>query len=226
MRPATFQAMHVKSAYLAIIIAGVVLFGGCTNLTRSRNLADPKVPAVTLAQQVCSNCHGVTGNSVSPNFPNLAGQMPAYIVAQLENFRSHDRRDPTGYEFMWGVSRSLTDDQIKGLADYFANQRPTRESIEGSSSRMDAGKKIFEGGLPARNVPACSTCHGSEGEGTGSTPRIAGQHVDYLVKQLIVFQRTNQRVGSGAVAMGVEAHDLSRGEIDEVAAYLQALPNR
>ena len=53
---------------------------------------------------------------------------------------------------------------------------------------------------------------------------IAGQHLDYLVKQLIVFQRTDER--PGGVIMKAIAHDLSGDDIDNVAAYLQAMPNK
>ncbi|MDT3679245.1 MAG: c-type cytochrome [Burkholderiaceae bacterium] len=214
----------MKAALLVALAAGVALAGGCAYPTRSRNLADPNVPPVTLAQQVCSNCHRITGNSVSPAFPNLAGQMRAYIVSQLDNFRSHDRQDPAGSEFMWGISRSLSDEQIRGLADYFASQHPAHQPIEGKSERVEAGRTIFERGLPAENVPPCASCHGSEGQGQEAFPRLAGQHVDYLVKQLLVFQRTTQRVESGA--MRAVAHDLAKTEMEDVAAYLQALPNR
>ena len=55
--------------------AAALLVLGCANLDRSRDLANPQVSATTLAQQVCSNCHGLPGNAVSPNFPNLAGQV-------------------------------------------------------------------------------------------------------------------------------------------------------
>lgn len=209
---------------LAATIAAVSLTSGCANPTRSRDLANPNVPATALAQQVCSNCHGMTGNSVSPNFPNLAGQVDAYLVAQLTFFRSHDRRDPAGFEYMWGISRSLTDDQIKGLAAYFSSQAPVRQPIESNPAQIDAGKAIFENGVSAKKTPACSGCHGVEGQGAATFPRIAGQHADYIVKQLTVFQRTVER--PDATTMMAVAHDLSREEIEDVAGYLQALPNR
>jgi mono/diheme cytochrome c family protein len=60
-------------------------------------------------------------------------------------------------------------------ARYYASQRPARQPIEGATARMAAGKALFEGGVPAKNIPACVTCHGSEGQGNGMFPRIAGQ---------------------------------------------------
>lgn len=211
----------MKRVHLSIAVAGAVIAAGCANPERSRDLNNPAVPAVTIAQQVCSNCHGVTGNSVSPNFPNLAAQTPQYITAQLDGFRSHDRQDPAGFEYMWGISRSLTDPQIAGLAAYYAGQKLQPLPPESDPSRLPAGEAIFSGGIAAKSIPACATCHGPKGQGNEQFPRLAGQHADYIVKQLIVFQRTDERP-AGSV-MKVVAHELSRTDIENVAAYVESI---
>jgi len=213
----------MKSSTLAFLITAASLAAGCANPTRSRDLANPNVSAATLAQQVCSNCHGLTGNATSPNFPNLAGQVEPYLIAQLNGFKSHGRQDPAGFEYMWGLSRSLTDGQIKGLAAYFAAQKPVQQPVEGAASRIEAGKALFANGVSAKSIPACASCHGPEGKGNAPFPRIAGQHADYVVKQLLVFQRTDERP-AGAV-MKVVAHELTRQDIENVAAYVQAVAN-
>lgn len=205
------------------LLAATVLTAGCVNPERSRDLGNPNIAGATLAQQVCANCHGVNGNTVSPNFPNLAGQTEPYLVAQLTGFRSHDRRDPAGFEYMWGLSRSLTDAQIKGLAAYYASQTPARPAPARDPHRFDVGKAIFEAGVPAKGVPACASCHGNQAQGNATFPRLAGQHADYIVKQLVVFQRTDERP-EGAI-MKTVAHELTRQNIDDVAGYLQALPS-
>src|SRR6478735_522278 len=130
---------------LPLAVAVASLGAGCANLERSRNLADPNVSGQTLAQQVCSNCHGIDGNSVSPNFPNLAAQQKAYVAAQLEGFRKPGRSDPAGFEYMWGLSRHLTDKQIGELADYFAAQVLVSPRA-GKSQQATMGKQIFEDG--------------------------------------------------------------------------------
>jgi len=209
------------SAFFAVLLAGAV-GAGCTNVQRSRNLADPAVPGNVLAQQVCSSCHGVDGNSVSPNFPNLAAQTEPYFIEQLSSFRKHGRFDPAGFEYMWGLSRHLTDGQIKDLAAYYASQKiRTPAHPTGRQDLRDAGKSIYAGGVPEKNIPPCATCHGPEALGNQQFPRIAGQHADYVVKQLIVFQRTDERP-EGAI-MKVIAHDLTRENIESVAAYVEGL---
>jgi len=210
----------MKFSYLLLIAAMCALGAGCSSIEHSRDLANPNVPAHALAQQVCSLCHGIDGNSVSPIYPRLAGQTPEYIVAQLENFRGHHRSDPPGYEFMWGIAQHLTDDQIKGLAEYFAKQVPVPNTAI-AAEQLAAGKLIFDNGVPEKLAPPCGTCHGPGAQGMGPFPRLAGQHQDYLVKQLHVFQETEQRPGT---PMEQVTHLLSDQEMQAVAGYLQNLP--
>ena len=91
---------------LPLALAVVALGAGCANLERSRDLADPDVSGKTLAQQVCSNCHGVDGNSVSPNFPNLAAQQKDYVVSELDEFRKHSRMRSRGLRIHVGTEPS------------------------------------------------------------------------------------------------------------------------
>ena len=213
--------MRMQNFALAGAAAAVLaLAAGCAHPDRSRNLADPKVSATTLAQQVCSNCHGMTGNSVSPNFPNLAGQQPAYFIAQLNGFRSHSRQDPAGFEYMWGLSRSLTDAQTEGLAAYYAAQKALAQPVEGERGRIDAGKAIFETGIAANSVPACMGCHGAQGQGMATFPRLAGQHADYTEAQLVAFRGGVRK--NSAQMMGVAAKMNDR-EIKAVADYIAGL---
>ena len=210
----------MKTSPMVLALALACAGAACTNLQRSRDLANPNVPPEVTALQVCSNCHGVDGNSVSPNFPRLAGQQPAYLVAQLENFRSHHRSDPEGFEYMWGISHKLTDDQIKGLADYFAKQA-ARPNAAVDANRVAAGKEIFENGVPTKEVPPCKTCHGERAQGMATFPRLAWQHEDYLVKQLLVFRETEARPDT---PMKQVTHLLTDQEMGAVAGYLQAFP--
>jgi cytochrome c553 len=121
---------------------------------------------------------------------------------------------------MWGLSRVLTDAQIDGLAAYFHAQVP-KPNPAGAGALAATGKTIFTEGLPDQHVPACATCHGSDAEGRDRFPRLAGQHADYVVKQLAVFQRGEERP-EGAV-MTVVAHELQPEQITAIAAYVQGI---
>lgn len=212
----------MKHSLLLVAAAAALVVAGCANPSRSRDLNNPKVAGATLAQQVCSNCHGVTGISISPIFPKLAAQTPEYIVLELREFRSHQRADPPGFEYMWGISRSLTDRQIDELADYFSHQSPRPNPASADPRWIAAGDKIFHEGVPARGVPACLACHGADGQGNQAFPRLAGQHMDYVVKQLVIFQRTEMRP-HGDTTMKPVTHELNDDNIRDVAAYVQSI---
>ena len=213
----------MKAARLCLLACAIGAAYGGANVPRSRDLANPDVSGRTLAEQVCSNCHGVTGSAISPNFPNLAAQQKTYLLNQLHELRAHSRRDPAGFEDMWGISRRLTDQQIDQLADYFSEQTLRPQPVEESAERIAAGKLIFSGGVPDKGIPPCGSCHGPAAAGQDKFPRLAGQHADYLVKQLTVFQRTNDRP-EGSI-MKTVAHELTRENIVDVAAYLQSIPD-
>jgi cytochrome c553 len=213
--------MMLRTAMQAGAVAAALVTAGCANPSRSRDLGNPQIAGATLARQVCSNCHGVTGVSVSPNFPILAAQVPEYIVKQLQEFKSHDRQDPAGFVYMWGLSRSLTDAQMRELASYYAGQ----PAAPGRGELQDGrGGEIYRSGLPGQGVPACAGCHGDAAQGNGQFPRLAGQHADYVIKQLVVFKVSEQRP-AGAM-MKVVAHDLRPQDMRDVAAFLQSLPAR
>ncbi len=205
---------------LAMILSTVA----CSSPERSRDLNDASIPANTTALQVCSNCHGAKGVATSPNFPNLAAQTQPYLVQQLTAFRSHGRSDPEGYEYMWGLSAHLTDAQISGLASYFSQLPPPPGNQDnfGTPAMQQQGQLIFEQGITAEGVPACIACHGTHAQGNDLFPRLAGQHADYLIKQLKIFQNSDQR--PDGVAMKAVTHALTPENMNNVAAYLAAMP--
>ena len=206
---------------IATVALSAGLLAGCANPERSRDLGNSSIAGPVLAQQACSLCHGVRGVSESPNFPNLAAQQPAYLVAQLTEFRGHSRQDPEGFEYMWGVTRRLTDGQIAGIAAYYAAQPPAHQRPEGDPVQVEDGRKLFTQGASDRGIPACTSCHGDQGQGLATFPRLAGQHADYITKQLLVFKRTDQRPDGNV--MKVVAHGLTRADIANAAAFLQSL---
>ena len=215
----------MKKITLIVSVALASLATGCSNVEHSRDVANPDVSGKVLAQQVCSMCHGVTGNSINPTFPKLAGQQKDYMTDQLKFFRGHDRSDPAGSEYMWGITRHLTDKQIGELADYYAAQKRLPDPSN-NVPLEELGKQIFTKGVSDgdRSVPACETCHGADGHGRGIFPFIAGQHEDYILKQLNIFKKTEERDEKVGQMMKNETHDLSDEEMKAAAAYIATMP--
>lgn len=65
----------------------------------------------------CAGCHGTDGMGTGPEYPNLAGQKTAYLVKQLNAFKSGARVDPT----MQVMAAALNDADISSLAAYYAS---------------------------------------------------------------------------------------------------------
>ena len=173
--------------------------------------------AINLIRKECSTCHGARGISVSPTFPNLAGQQAPYLEAQLKAFRDRSRADPHAQAFMWGMAAQLTDDTIKNIAEYFAAQPPA-PGTRADPAEIAAGRKIYEEGLPVQNVPACQGCHGNKAQGNGPFPRLAGQHRGYLEKQLEAFA-ANLRANP---IMHENSKNLTALQISQVAGFLSS----
>ena len=178
-------------------------------------LAQGNEAAPALATGVCAACHGPQGRSVSPVFPHLAGQQSAYLSLQLDAFRGHQRGDPLAQAYMWGMASQLSDDAIKSLSDYYAAQKPL-PGEPGDSALMAEGQKIYTQGIPTKDVQACATCHGPKAEGAAAFPRLAGQHVEYLIAQLQGF-RSGTR--ANAPIMQAVAHSMTPEELKAVATY-------
>lgn len=195
---------------IAFAIAGGALIAGAAGPIHAQGQ-----DAKALATGVCSACHGPEGQSISPVFPRLAGQQPAYIILQLDAFRSHTRGDPNAQAYMWGMASQLSDTTIKELGDYYAAQKPAHEK-GGNPALLAEGQKIYMQGIAAQGVPACATCHGPNAEGAGAFPRLSGQHVDYLVSQLKGFQSGTR--ANAPIMLGV-VRTMSEEQLRAAAVY-------
>jgi len=68
---------------------------------------------------LCASCHGPTGISMSPIWPNLAGQKEQYLIKQIKAFRDGTRQDP----MMAPMVAALSDTDIENLAAYYSSQK-------------------------------------------------------------------------------------------------------
>jgi cytochrome c553 len=175
--------------------------------------------AQRLAIGVCGTCHGPHGNSQQPKFPILAGQGANYLANQLKAFRGQTRGDPDALGYMWGMASQLDDTTIDALAKYYSNQRPGPARLR-DSAQVTRGREIYLHGIESEGVPACASCHGPDAHGLADFPRLAGQHAQYVLKQLGSFQSNMRNV---AVMHGV-AQNLRIAEMESVGAYLEAQP--
>ena len=198
--------------------AAVLLTAGSGGRADESDLA-LQLRAEKVAITVCGTCHGKTGTNTQPKFPVLAAQNANYLVAQLKAFHTQTRGDPDAIAYMWGMAAELDEPSMSALAGYYSAQKPQSGSV-GNTTEISTGKDIYEHGVASEGVPACATCHGPDAHGLKDFPRLAGQHAQYILKQLASFQSNMRNV---AIMPGV-AQNLRLPEMEAVAAYLEAQP--
>lgn len=69
----------------------------------------------------CKACHGQQGVSLNPTIPNLAGQKPLYLEAQLKAFKAGERKN----DLMHAIAGQLSDEDIKAYAAFWGAQPAT-----------------------------------------------------------------------------------------------------
>ena len=182
------------------------------------SLQAQETDAAKLAAQVCATCHGPRGDSISPGFPKIGGQRAEYLEGQLKAFRDRTRADPMAQAYMWGMTSQLGDDMIKKLAAFYSGQKPV-PGKSGNAALMQKGGAIYTQGIPEAKIQACITCHGKSAEGNAVFPRLAGQHAEYLVKQLVLF-KSALREGGNAPMMHNISTAMTFEQMEAVATYL------
>lgn len=165
---------------------------------------------------VCASCHGADGNSATPANPKLAGQHPAYLVKQLQEFKSGKRASAV----MKGFAAVLSDEDMVNIAAWLGAQK-AKPGFAKDKDLVMLGERIYRGGIADRQIAACAGCHSPNGAGIPAQyPRVSGQHADYTAGQLVAF-RDGAR--SNSIQMTQVAAKMNDREIKAVADYIAGL---
>lgn len=208
---------------LRLTLLGLALTVVCGVAAGARERVVPATGSLEAKRLYCKTCHGLQAQGYRGYFPmpRLAGQQPQYIENQLRAFIERRRTNPV----MQNVAHVLSPSMVSGLSAYFKSLDPP--PIGGAPRRSLAeGKEIYENGLPESNVPACSACHGADAKGQNEIPRLAGQLHEYTVGQLTGWSKVRGQgtaIDTSAI-MAPTAHNLTKAQIEAVAAYVSTLP--
>lgn len=177
----------------------------------------------------CTACHGQDGNSLADMWPKLAGQVPEYIVKQLQDFKAGRRSD----EQMSPQAANLSEQDMQDIAAFFSAQKVA--AAESDKALQARGEQIYlKGRGRPQPVTACTGCHGPAGAGNRDwsklmartpavlAPALGGQHPAYVAKQLKAY-RNGQRSNDTARVMRDIARGLGDMEIAALAAHIARL---
>lgn len=158
----------------------------------------------------CAACHGVDGNSTNPQYPKLAGQTARYIYIQLKDFKEGRRKDPQ----MSPMAANLSKEDMWAIGEYFELQKQAPSTYKVEGEKVAEGRKIAVDAL-------CTMCHLGGFLGQNEVPRVAGQHYEYIVKQLQDFRARNRTNDAGN--MTSVSRGLTDDQIDKLAQYITNL---
>jgi cytochrome c553 len=204
--------------------AALLMLAVCAPIRADAAAVSPQ--AVDAKLKYCEVCHGASGRGFHGYFPipRLAGQPVEYIENELKAFAEHkrvNRTSPGATNVMFNVGHVLSPAMIKALATKFHEFNP--KPVAGApTAHMAEGEKIFKAGIPSAKVPPCASCHGKDGKGNGPFPRLAGQIYTYVVAQLTNW--SHERTEQNSEIMAPIAHELTKPQIEAVAAYVSDLP--
>jgi cytochrome c553 len=170
--------------------------------------------AKTIVTTICAACHGLDGNSTVPNFPKLAGRHPEYLVRELKEFTSGKRKSA----IMAPIAASLDPGDFNALGAYFGAQKPNSGQVLDTAAAA-SGKKLYADGNEEKGIPACAGCHEADGSGNKRFPRLAGQHREYLIEQMLNF-KNDVRNDNASRLMREVTKLMSDDEIKSVAEFL------
>jgi cytochrome c553 len=168
----------------------------------------------------CAGCHGERGIAPNRQFPDLAGQSAVAIYKELHDFKSGSRVNP----IMSAIVQPLTEEQIVDVSAYFAAGTP--RIAEPGSAHVPAEDvlRLVERGDPARGLPACNACHGSNSGGPIETPELSRQSSEYVASQLRAFKSGTRR-NDIYTRMRSVAAKLTESEVAELADFYSKTPN-
>lgn len=177
--------------------------------------AQPDVETLTLT---CAACHGGEGISIMPIWPNLAGQGSNYLYKQILDIRDGRRDVPE----MIGMVAHFTDADARAVANHFS--RKPGNLGQADPALVEKGRDLYRAGDLAKGIVACTACHLPNGGGNAPAafPAVAGQHPDYIVKQLVAF-RDGTRTNDPNSMMRLIAERMSDAEMEAVASYMYGL---
>jgi cytochrome c553 len=167
----------------------------------------------TLAMQ-CAICHG-SNRQGQVDTPNLEGQPAAAVYKQLRDFKVAARTSA----IMSPFAVKLSEQDMLDLAAYYS-YLPRQPGPHPDATA--AAPQIVARGAPMRNVPACSSCHGTNDAKLG-TPWLEGQSAVYIKAQLQAFA-TGARRNDISEQMRNIARQMTTAEIDEASRYYASRP--
>jgi cytochrome c553 len=190
----------------------IVVRGALFLLAAFTGVSAAQAQAIEQKAAVCKACHLAGTLQSTSLIPNIWGQGAGYLYIQLRDFKSGARNAPEDAP-MRGFVAAMSDADMLDMAKYASTQPwPKVEPISTDTA-------LLKKGADATAILPCGGCHFNEWKGFSANPRIGGQSTAYLAA---TFRQFRSRSRANSPGMSDLLRTLDEGDIDAVAAYLNA----
>ncbi len=166
-------------------------------------------PDIEPLARTCNGCHGIVGVSVAAPIPSLAGLPKEYLKTIMKQWKYGERTAIT----MDRIVKGFSDDQIDGLAEYFAKLPWTPVAQAAPEAVLAKGKTVAQ--------QNCRDCHGLTGNDPDvGVPKINGQWAKYMELELMKYRSNDFKMPHRKMKQA--AHDMKSDEISAAARYYGA----
>ena len=127
--------MHSQASSLSDQdMADIAAYFSGTPVSKDSNPAEGAVPP---SAAVCVACHGDNGVGITGQYPTLAGQHADYLEQALDEYRKGGRKNP----IMGTFASQIKEEDVRVLARFYAQQKPSLQTEERPSSILTASKE-------------------------------------------------------------------------------------
>ena len=183
----------------------VALFAGGVVISGSAFAHEPSQAA--MLSNTCNGCHGTDGHSAGPNMPNLGGVPSNYIVEQMKNFKSGERKS----SIMGRLAKAYTDDEIAAMASFFSTQKYKGAEQPTDAAKVTRGKEIHK--------DRCEKCHEDGGRVAADEGILAGQWKEYMEITFKEFRAKNRPMPKKMAAKIEGEGPLNEADIDALVHF-------
>ena len=201
------RALRLPRAAVARVPSTLFVIGALM-LAVTQQAPASDVRSASMLANTCAGCHGTNGASAGEYMPTIGGLNKGYLIDVLDDYKT-GRRAST---IMGRIMRGYSDQEIRAIADFFANQPWVSNDRIADASLIHAGAQLHE--------EHCATCHEDGGRGQDDdSPRLAGQWAEYTNYALENCRAEGR--GCSPRKMGQRVMNLSDEELASLARYYE-----
>ena len=190
---------------LRMLVSCVLLSAFCIPQTNAEDIEQIK--------KKCTMCHGADGNSPSSTIPSIAGITREFFEHTMDAYKNNGRQS----DMMKSFVHSLTEEDIKSLADFFGKQEFKPRKQEFDPEKAKQGEKLHQ--------QFCEKCHENAGRITENNYGIlAGQWMPYLKQAINDYLDKKRRVNPMMIKKLEKLKSTAGPEgIDQIVNYYGSL---